>query len=106
MSVLTVTDVLLLEGLAAHRVLTTSQAAQVGRAPLSSANYRLNRLRRLGLVARDRPYASSGTAPLHWWLTAAGRRRVGARGRPRNADAAALFLHHTAATAAVPLALE
>ena len=106
MIVLDVIDVLLLEGLAAHRVLTTAQAAQVARAPLSTANYRLNRLRRLALVARTRPYASSGTAPLHWWLTTAGRRRIGAPGRPRSVTNSPLFLRHTAATAAVPLALE
>lgn len=76
------------------------------RTPLSTANYRLNRLRRLALVARARPYASSGTAPLHWWLTTAGRRLIGAPGRPRAVTNSPLFLHHTAATAAVPLALE
>jgi hypothetical protein len=106
MMVLDRVDVLLLEGLAAHRVLTTAQAAQVARAPLSTANYRLNRLRRLALVARARPYASSGTAPLHWWLTTAGRRRIGAPGRPRSVTNSPLFLLHTAATAAFPLALE
>ena len=104
--VLTQTDVQMLEGLATHRVLTTAQAAQMAGAALSTANYRLNRLRRLALVARARPYASSGTAPLHWWLTGEGRRRIGAQGRPRNADKAPLFLRHTSAVAALPLALD
>jgi hypothetical protein len=106
MSVLIRTDELLLDGLATHRVLTSEQAAQVARVARSTANYRLNRLRRLALVARARPYAASGTEQLHWWLTAAGRRRIGAPGRPRSVTNSPLFLRHTAATAAVPLALE
>lgn len=99
-------DVLLLEGLAAHRVLTSEQAAQFAHVPRSTANYRLNRLHRAALVERDRPPADSGTSQLHWWLTHAGRRRVGAPGRPRNSSNLPLFLRHTVATAAVPLALE
>jgi len=98
--------VLLLEGLADHRVLTSAQAAQVARLPMSTANYRLNRLRQAALVTRKRPPARTGTAPLHWWLTTAGRRRIGMPGRVPDGWSCDLFLAHTVATAAVPLALD
>jgi hypothetical protein len=104
--VLTTVDVLTLEKIADHRVLTTGQAAQVASLPLRTANFRLNRLRELRYVDRDRPYARSGSAPLHWWLTTSGRRLVGEPGRTRAASHTPGFLMHTAATAAVPLALE
>jgi hypothetical protein len=106
MLVLSNVDVLLMEKIADHRVLTTGQAAQVASLPLRTANFRLNRLRQLGYADRARPYAQSGSAPLHWWLTTPGRLYVGEPGRVRSASHTPLFLLHTAAIAAVPLALE
>ncbi|HWL38004.1 MAG TPA: replication-relaxation family protein [Frankiaceae bacterium] len=104
--ILTRVDVLLMETLADHRVLTSAQAAQAVHLPMSTANYRLNRLRQAGLLTRKRPPARTGTSPLHWWLTNTGRRRVGEPGRVPDAWSSDLFLAHTVATAAVPLALD
>lgn len=100
-------DLTVLHGLAAHRVLTTHQLARVlGRAQ-GTVEWRMRRLRAAGLVACTRPPRLSGTAPLHFWLTASGHRLVGSAGPARDPDAPnVLFLAHTTAVAGLALALD
>ena len=98
-------DYAMLDALLAHRVLTTDQMALVCGRPLRTVLYRLDRLYRARLVKRQRPYASEGSAPLHWWLTTRGRRLAGGTGRSRGEHRDPTFLAHTAATAALPVTL-
>lgn len=100
-------DQTVLHSLAAHRVLTTHQLARVlGRAQ-GTVEWRMRRLRAAGLVACTRPPRLSGTAPLHFWLTASGRRLIGSDGPARDPDAPnVLFLAHTTAVAGLALALD
>ena len=99
-------DVLVLHSLAAHRVLTTHQLAGVlGRAQ-GTVEWRMRRLRAAGLVACTRPPRLSGSAPLHFWLTASGHRLIGSAGPARDPDTPnVLFLAHTTAVAGLALAL-
>ena len=95
----------LLEQLLHHRVLTTDQAAAAVGIPVRTARYRLARLHALTLVGRERPGRPSGSAPHHWWLTSSGHDTAGSGARVRAGEPSRAQLLHTAATAAIPLAL-
>lgn len=69
---LTVRDRWLLRMLLEHRVLTTSQIAQLAFGTQRMANVRLRTLHQLGVVDRFRPYTDRGSAPLHYVLSSAG----------------------------------
>jgi hypothetical protein len=99
-------DLLVLHSLAAHRVLDTHQLARLlGRAQ-GTVEWRLRRLRAAGLVACTRPPRLSGSAPLHFWLTASGHRLIGSEGPARDPDTPnVLFLAHTTAVVGLALAL-
>jgi hypothetical protein len=89
-----------------HRVLTTPQLITLTARPERTIDYRLARLRTRSLVERTRPYAESGSAPYHWWLTRAGARLVeGTSPAPGKGEPNPLFLRHTAAIAGLYVAL-
>lgn len=99
-------DMLVLGSLARHRVLTTHQLALVLDRAQGTVEWRMRRLRAAGLVDCTRPSRPAGTAPLHWWLTAAGRRATGDESAARDPEAPnVLFLAHTTAVAGLALAL-
>ena len=87
-------------------MLTTSQLITLSARPERSVDYRLARLRDASLVERTRPYAATGSAPFHWWLTRAGARLVeGTSPAPGRGTPNPLFVHHTAAIASLYVAL-
>ena len=98
-------DLRLLELLYAHRALTTPQAAEATDRPPRTVLHRLTHLRKAGKVDHAQPSATKGKAPLHWWLTSAGRTVLGYPTRVRPEQNSIPFLQHTVAIAAVPLAL-
>jgi len=67
----------------------------------------LDRLRQRGLVDRTRPYADSGSAPHHWWLTPTGQATATGSPPPRSRPSAPnpFFLTHTVAVADIYIAL-
>jgi hypothetical protein len=89
-----------------HHALTTEQAAQLCEMPPRNAHYALNRLYRLGLADWAQPDTHSRSIPQHWWLTTAGRRRLGVPGRLPARWTSPQFLAHAAAVAALPLAVD
>lgn len=95
----------LLHLLANHRVLTTRQLMAATGSPERTVDHRLMRLRQARLVERARPYRERGSAPFHWWLTAAGLRLVGRDTTTRTTVPSVHFLAHTSAVAGVWLAL-
>jgi hypothetical protein len=100
------TDERIIELLALHRVLTTQQLIRITTLPERTVDYRLQRLHKLRLVTRSRPYRERGSAPFHWWLTRPGAALTAAP-TPRRpvSDPNPLFLAHTAAIADVWIAL-
>jgi hypothetical protein len=106
---LTILDAQVLELLHTHRVLTTAQIVEATGVPSRTVEYRLNRLRRLGMASRSRPYRDRGSAPFHWWLTRQGQGAACSTEPTRArelADPNPYFLGHTVAVASVALALE
>jgi hypothetical protein len=73
--------------------------------PERTVDHRLMRLRQARLIERARPYRERGSAPFHWWLTAAGLRLVGRDTTTRPTVPSVHFLAHTSAVAGVRLAL-
>jgi len=76
---LTARDVWLCQLLDEHRVLTTSQLADLAFPNLDTAQHRLAILHRLELVERFRPRRDRGSAPYHYVLGPAGARVLAAR---------------------------
>jgi hypothetical protein len=99
-------DLVILEHLHRHRVLTTTQLVMLADRSERTIRYRLERLRRGHLVGRTRPYVASGSAPAHWWLTASGSRLVsGTSPALGRAAPKPMFIAHTVAIAGVYVAL-
>ena len=96
----TVTDLdrRLLTLLAEQRVLTQTQLERLlADTPARTLRYRTERLTKLGLVGRSRPYRDKGSAPFHYWPTRASDAFV--RGEPvpgggERAEPNPQFLHH------------
>ena len=81
-------------------MLTTHQLVTLTQRPERTVRYRLERLRRGGVVGRARPYSATGSAPARWWLTASGARLVsGTSPAPGRAAPNSLFMAHTVAIA-------
>ena len=60
----------LLTLLSSQRVLTQTQLERLfGEVPGRTVRYRTERLSRLGLLGRSRPYRERGSAPFHYWPT-------------------------------------
>ena len=95
---LTDTDRRLLALLSEQRVLTQTQLERLlDDVPARTLRYRTERLTRLGLVGRSRPYRDRGSAPFHYWPTRASDAFV--RGEPalrggERAEPNPQFLHH------------
>jgi hypothetical protein len=65
--------------------------------PARTLRYRTERLTRLGLVGRSRPYRDKGSAPFHYWPTRASDAFVRGEPAPRGGERAEpnpQFLHH------------
>lgn len=106
LSQLSALDQTVVDLLAEHRVLTTTQLVVASCSPERTIDYRLSRLLEIGLVARTRPYRDKGSAPYHWWLSAKGLKRMGEETTSRPpAEPNPLFLAHTTAVAGLWLAL-
>ena len=96
----TVTDLdrRLLTLLAEQRVLTQTQLERLlANTAARTLRYRTERLTKLGLVGRSRPYRDKGSAPFHYWPTRASDAFV--RGEPvpgggERAEPNPQFLHH------------
>lgn len=95
---LTETDRRLLTLLAEQRVLTQTQLERLlADVPARTLRYRTERLTRLGLVGRSRPYREKGSAPFHYWPTRASDGFVRGKPVPRGGERAEpnpQFLHH------------
>lgn len=95
---LTDTDRRLLTLLCEQRVLTQTQLERLlADTPGRTVRYRSERLAKLGLVGRSRPYRDKGSAPFHYWPTRASDAFV--RGEPvphggERAEPNPQFLHH------------
>jgi Replication-relaxation len=95
--------------LSAHRVLTQTQLERLHPdVAVRTLRYRTERLERLGLVGRSRPYREKGSAPFHLWPT----RRADAFVRAEPVAAGGerpepnpLFLAHAAALSELYVAL-
>ena len=99
-------DLQVINLLAVHRVLTTTQLIAITGRAERTIDYRLSRLLEQRFVARTRPYRDSGSAPFHWWLTAAGTRlATGDVPKAFKASPNPLFVAHATATAGVWIAL-
>lgn len=96
----TVTDLdrRLLTLLAEQRVLTQTQLERLlADTPARTLRYRTERLTKLGLVGRSRPYRDKGSAPFHYWPTRASDAFVRGDPVPRGGERAEpnpQFLHH------------
>ena len=96
----TVTDLdrRLLTLLAEQRVLTQTQLERlVADTPARTLRYRTERLTKLGLLGRSRPYRDRGSAPFHYWPTRASDAFVRGEPVPRGGERAEpnpQFLHH------------
>ncbi|HVB27179.1 MAG TPA: replication-relaxation family protein [Mycobacteriales bacterium] len=73
---LTDRDRYLCRALAEHRVLTTSQIAELAFGSATTAQHRLVCLHRLGILARFRRYAPAGSEPWHYTLGLVGAQLV------------------------------
>lgn len=95
---LTDTDRRLLTLLAEQRVLTQTQLERLfPDTPGRTVRYRTERLTRLGLVGRSRPYRAKGSAPFHYWPTRASDAFVRGEPAPRGGERAEpnpQFLRH------------
>ncbi len=98
LATVTDTDRRLLTLLAEQRVLTQTQLERLlADTPARTLRYRTERLTKLGLVGRSRPYRDKGSAPFHYWPTRASD--AFARGEPvprggERAEPNPQFLHH------------
>jgi hypothetical protein len=92
------TDRRLLMLLAEQRVLTQTQLERLlADTPARTLRYRTERLTKLGLVGRSRPYRDKGSAPFHYWPTRASDAFVRGEPVPRGGERAEpnpQFLHH------------
>jgi Replication-relaxation len=60
----------LLTAISSQRVLTQTQLEQLfSSVPGRTLRYRTERLTKLGLLGRSRPYRNKGSAPFHYWPT-------------------------------------
>ena len=88
----------LLTLLAEQRVLTQTQLERLlADIPARTLRYRTERLTRLGLFGRSRPYRDRGSAPFHYWPTRASDAFVRGEPVPRGGERAEpnpQFLHH------------
>lgn len=95
---LTDADRRLLTLLCEQRVLTQTQLERLlPDTPGRTLRYRTERLARLGLVGRSRPYREKGSAPFHYWPTRASDAFVRAEPVPRGGERAEpnpQFLQH------------
>src|SRR6266498_2978562 len=95
---LTDTDRRLLTLLAEQRVLKQTQLERLlADTPARTLRYRTERLTRLGLLGRSRPYRDRGSAPFHYWPTRASDAFVRGEPVPRGGERAEpnpQFLHH------------
>jgi hypothetical protein len=95
---LTDTDRRLLTLLSEQRVLTQTQLERLlDDVPARTLRYRTERLTRLGLVGRSRPYRDRGSAPFHFWPSRASDAFVRGEPAPRGGERAEpnpQFLHH------------
>jgi hypothetical protein len=92
------TDRRLLTLLAEQRVLTQTQLERLlADTPARTLRYRTERLTKLGLVGRSRPYRDKGSAPFHYWPTRGSDAFVRGEPVPRGGERAEpnpQFLHH------------
>jgi hypothetical protein len=92
------TDRRLLTLLAEQRVLTQTQLERLlADTPARTLRYRSERLTKLGLVGRSRPYRDKGSAPFHYWPTRASDAFVRGEPTPRGGERTEpnpQFLHH------------
>ena len=95
---LTDTDRRLLTLLAEQRVLKQTQLERLlADTPARTLRYRTERLTRLGLLGRSRPYRDRGSAPFHYWPTRASDAFVRGEPVPRGGERSEpnpQFLHH------------
>jgi len=95
---LTDTDRRLLTLLSEQRVLTQTQLERLLHdVPARTLRYRSERLTKLGLVGRSRPYRDKGSAPFHYWPTRVSDAFVRGEPAPRGGERAEpnpQFLHH------------
>ncbi|HET6915269.1 MAG TPA: replication-relaxation family protein [Acidimicrobiales bacterium] len=95
---LTETDRRLLVLLSEQRVLTQTQLERLLHdVPARTLRYRTERLTRMGLVGRSRPYREKGSAPFHFWPSRASDAFVRGEPVPRGGERAEpnpQFLHH------------
>jgi hypothetical protein len=107
---LTDLDLRILDLLCSQRVLTSPQLAAL--APETSARtlrYRCNRLAKLGLLGRTRPYRERGSAPHHLWPTRKGEALASGEPPPRGGERREpnpLFLAHAAGLSEVYVTLK
>ena len=98
LATVTDTDRRLLTLLCEQRVLTQTQLERLlADTPARTLRYRTERLTRLGLVGRSRPYRDKGSAPFHYWPTRASDAFVRGEPVPRGGERAEpnpQFLHH------------
>jgi hypothetical protein len=107
---LTDLDLRILGLLADHRVLTQTQLAAISAGvPARTLRYRCNRLSKLGLLGRTRPYRERGSAPHHLWPTRRGEAMACGGPPPRGGERREpnpLFLAHAAGLSEFYVALE
>jgi hypothetical protein len=107
---LTDLDLRILDLLSSQRVVTSPQLAALSpETPARTLRYRCNRLARLGLVGRTRPYRERGSAPHHLWPTRKGEAIVTGSPPPRGGERREpnpLFLAHAAGLTEFYVALE
>jgi hypothetical protein len=98
LATLTALDRRLLALLSEQRVLTQTQLERLlADTPARTLRYRTERLTRLGLLGRSRPYRDKGSAPFHYWPTRASDAFVRGEAVPRGGERAEpnpQFLHH------------
>ena len=98
LATVTDTDRRLLALLCEQRVLTQTQLERLlADTPARTLRYRTERLNKLGLVGRSRPYRDKGSAPFHYWPTRASDAFVRGEPVPRGGERAepnSQFLHH------------
>ena len=98
LATLTDIDRRLLTLLSEQRVLTQTQLERLlADTPARTLRYRTERLTKLGLVGRSRPYRDKGSAPFHYWPTRASDAFERGEPLPRGGERAEpnpQFLHH------------
>jgi Replication-relaxation len=98
LATVTDTDRRLLTLLCEQRVLTQTQLERLlADTPARTLRYRTERLTKLGLAGRSRPYRDKGSAPFHYWPTRASDAFVRGEPVPRGGERAEpnpQFLHH------------